>query len=157
LEVAEGRFREDLYYRLNLVELEMPPLRNRVADIPLFIDYFSRKYAARYERPVWRPDPESLRSFCEYPWPGNIRQLSFVIEQSYVLECEPSVPGQGRTIERGAADLPYTDLSRLRRAAVEQALRTARGHKGRAAKLLGIHPNTMTRLLLQMREQDAVE
>ncbi len=154
-EVAEGRFREDLYYRLNLVELRMPPLRDRVADIPLFIDYFSQKYAKRYDQPVWRPSQEALRDFCEYRWPGNIRQLSFVLEQSYVLQCEPSVPGQ--VVEASDRDLPYTDLCRLRRAAVEQALRTARGHKGRAAKLLGIHPNTMTRLIAQLRERDGGE
>src|SRR5690606_14435590 len=57
-EVAEGRFREDLYYRLNMVELRMPPLRDRVTDIPLFIDYFSRKFAKRYNQPVWQPSEE---------------------------------------------------------------------------------------------------
>ena len=152
VEVAEGRFREDLYYRLNLVELKMPPLRDRVADIPLFIEYFSQKFAKRYSQPVWRPSQESLRNFCEYRWPGNIRQLSFVLEQSYVLQCEPSLPGQNRSMEAVAHDLPFTDLCRLRRAAVEQAMRTAQGHKGRAAKLLGVHPNTMTRILVQLEE-----
>ena len=150
VEVAEGRFREDLYYRLNLVELQMPPLRERVADIPLFIEYFSKKFAKRYGQPVWQPSQEALREFCEYQWPGNVRQLSFVLEQSYVLQCEPSVPG-GASPQAEARDLPYTDLTRLRRAAVEQALRTSRGHKGQAARLLGVHPNTMTRLLGQIR------
>lgn len=150
VEVAEGRFREDLYYRLNLVELQMPPLRERVADIPLFIEYFSKKFAKRYGQPVWKPSQDALRQFCEYQWPGNVRQLSFVLEQSYVLQCEPSVPG-GVSLHAEARDLPYTDLTRLRRAAIEQALRTSRGHKGQAARLLGIHPNTMTRLLSQIR------
>jgi DNA-binding NtrC family response regulator len=150
-EVAEGRFREDLYYRLNLVELRMPPLRDRAADIPLFIEYFSRKFAQRYGQPAWQPSHAELRSFCEYSWPGNIRQLRYVIEQSYVLQCAPSLPGQTVT-EACDRALPYTDLSRLRRAAVEQALRTAGGHKGRAARLLGVHPNTMTRLLAQLRD-----
>jgi len=153
VEVAEGRFREDLYYRLNLVELRMPPLRERTADIPLFIEYFSRKFASRYSRPVWQPDPDALRDFCEYRWPGNIRQLSYVIEQSYVLECEPSLPGRA-IVGLSSVDLPFTDLCKLRRAAVEQALRTAQGHKGRAARLLGVHPNTMTRLLALLREAD---
>ncbi|BBO31536.1 sigma-54 interaction domain-containing protein [Lacipirellula parvula] len=151
-EVAEGRFREDLYYRLNLVELRMPPLRDRVSDIPLFIEYFSKKFANRYGQPAWQPSDEALRAFCEYHWPGNIRQLSFVLEQSYVLQCEPSLPGAGGT-RRESHDLPYTDLGRLRQVAVEQALRTAGGHKGRAAKLLGIHPNTMTRLLAQIASE----
>ncbi|MCC6494183.1 MAG: sigma-54-dependent Fis family transcriptional regulator, partial [Pirellulales bacterium] len=150
-EVAAGRFREDLYYRLNLVELRMPPLRQRVADIPLFIDYFSRKFAERYNQPVWQPSETALQAFCEYPWPGNVRQLSYVLEQSYVLQCEPSLPGK-TSVDAGDRSLPFTDLSRLRRAAVEQALRSAGGHKGRAAKLLGVHPNTMTRLLGQLRD-----
>lgn len=153
-EVAEGRFREDLYYRLNMVELRMPPLRERVADIPLFIEYFSKKFAKRYDQPEWRPDADALRAFCEYRWPGNIRQLSFVLEQSYVLQCAPSIPGRGSSAGVGGEELPFTDLGRLRRAAVDQALRTARGHKGRAAKLLGVHPNTMTRLLAQFRDGD---
>ncbi len=152
-EVAEGRFREDLYYRLNLVELRMPPLRERMSDIPLFIDYFSRKFAKRYQQPMWQPSAEALQAFCEYRWPGNIRQLSYVLEQSYVLQCEPSLPGKAH--EACDRDLPFTDLCRLRQAAVEQALRTAGGHKGRAARLLGIHPNTMTRLLAQLRDGEA--
>jgi len=152
-EVADGRFREDLYYRLNLVELRMPPLRDRTADIPLFIEYFSRKFSKRYNRPLWQPSPEALRSFCEYRWPGNIRQLSYVIEQSYVLECEPMLPGQ-HVAQAGGVDLPFTDLCKLREAAVEQALRTARGHKGQAARLLGVHPNTMTRLLGRRDKKD---
>lgn len=152
-EVEAGHFREDLYYRLNLVELKMPPLRERQADIPRFVDYFSQKYAAQYERPLWKPSPEKLRDFCEYAWPGNVRQLGFVIEQSYVLECEPMLPGSkpqgGEHVE-----LPFIDLAKLREAAVEQALRTTQGHKGRAAKLLGVHPNTMTRLLSQLHEEN---
>lgn len=149
-EVAEGRFREDLYYRLNMVELRMPALRERNSDIPRFVEYFSRKHAARYGQPVWQPSADTMRSFCEYRWPGNIRQLSYVIEQSYVLECEPSLPGKARAAV-GPVDLPFTDLCRLRRAAVEQAMRAAQGHKGRAARLLGVHPNTMTRLINQLR------
>lgn len=150
-EVAAGRFREDLYYRLNLVELRMPPLRERASDIPMFIDYFSRKFARRYGQAVWQPSESALQAFCEYSWPGNIRQLSYVLEQSYVLQCEPMLPGQS-VGEISSRDLPYTDLSRLRRAAVEQALRAAGGHKGRAARMLGVHPNTMTRLIGQIRD-----
>lgn len=149
-DVRDGRFREDLYYRLNLVELKMKPLRDRSDDIPLFIDYFSRKFAARYDQPVWRPSADALHRFCNYRWPGNIRQLGYVIEQGYVLQCEPSIPGTA-PIAEGDVALPFTDLMKLRRAAVEQALRTTRGHKANAARLLGVHPNTMTRLLGQLR------
>ena len=74
-EVTDGRFREDLYYRLNMVELKVPPLRNRVEDIPELVEFFSRRFAERYKRPLWRPDPDTLKRFCEFPWPGNVRQL----------------------------------------------------------------------------------
>jgi DNA-binding NtrC family response regulator len=157
LEVAEGRFREDLYYRLNMVEFRVPPLRHRVDDIPHFVEHFSRKFAARYQRPLWKPSGETLRRFCEYHWPGNIRQLANVIEQAYVLDCEPQLPDRPNNNRITEATLPFMDLSRLRRAAVEQALRATRGHKGRAAQLLGVHPNTMTRLLAQLRQEDAAE
>ena len=152
-EVAEGRFREDLYYRLNMVELKVPALRQRVDDIPSFVEFFSRRFAAKYGRPVWIPNADFLAAVCEYHWPGNLRQLSHVIEQSYVLDCAPSVPDPDAKRDSLSA-LPFTDLARLRRAAVRQALRATRGHKGRAAKLLGVHPNTMTRLLVQLSEEE---
>jgi DNA-binding NtrC family response regulator len=148
-EVAAGRFREDLYYRLNMVELKVPALRNRVEDLPEFIDFFSRRFAARYQRPLWRPDGDQLRDFCEFRWPGNIRQLAHTIEQSYVLDCAPTLPDRGRMLETGVP-LPHLNLNRLRDEAIRQALRTTRGHKGRAAKLLGVHANTLTRLLAQL-------
>ena len=153
LEVAEGRFREDLYYRLNMVEFNVPPLRSRVDDIPQFVEYFSRKFAARYQRPLWRPNSETLREFCEYRWPGNVRQLANIIEQAYVLDCEPRLPERPNTQRASETSLPFMDLSQLRRAAVRQALRATRGHKSRAARLLGVHPNTMTRLLAQLRDE----
>jgi DNA-binding NtrC family response regulator len=153
LEVVEGRFREDLYYRLNMVEFNVPPLRHRVDDIPQFVEYFSRKFAARYQRPVWRPTGETLRQFCEYRWPGNVRQLGNIIEQAYVLDCEPRLPDRPNTQKLADASLPFMDLAQLRRAAVRQALRATRGHKSRAARLLGVHPNTMTRLLAQLRDE----
>lgn len=152
-DVEDGRFREDLYYRLNLVELRMPALRERPEDIPSFVDYFSKKHAARYHQPVWEPNPETLRRFCEYRWPGNVRQLSYVIEQSYVLQCEPMLPGVPEKDERNL-QLPFTNLGRLRQVAVEQALRTTCGHKGRAAELLGVHPNTLTRILAQLDDPE---
>jgi len=153
-EVLEGRFREDLYYRLNMVEFNVPPLRQRVDDIPQFVEFFSRKFAARYQRPLWRPCNETLRQFCEYRWPGNIRQLANIIEQAYVLDCEPRLPERPVSKRFEDAALPYMDLGQLRRAAVRQALRATRGHKGRAARLLGVHPNTMTRLLSQLRRDE---
>ena len=149
LEVEEGRFREDLYFRLNMVELNVPALRERPEDIPSFIGFFASRFADRYDRDPWSPTAEVLREFCEYPWPGNIRQLSHVIEQSYVLDCAPSLP-KGRKSKGGVNSLPFFDLDRLRDTAVRQALLATQGHKGRAAKLLGVHANTLTRMLANL-------
>jgi two-component system response regulator HydG len=149
-EVAAGRFREDLFYRLNMVELRVPALRERAEDIPELIEFFSRRFAAKYQRPLWQPDDGTLRDFCEFDWPGNVRQLSHVIEQSYVLDSAPYLPTGDSTSRSQAGTLPCFNLARLREEAIRQALTVTRGHKGRAAKLLGVHPNTLTRLLAQM-------
>ena len=149
-EVAAGRFRKDLYYRLNIVELDVPPLRKRLEDLPELIDFFSQRYAVQYRRQAWRPSPEELRDFYEYPWPGNVRQLSHVIEQSYVLDAPPRIPRVAGLIETTDAHLPFLNLDRLRSTAIRQALEATKGHKSRAARLLGVHPNTLTRLLAQL-------
>ncbi len=149
VEVAEGRFREDLYYRLNMVELRVPSLRERIEDLPILVEFFSEKYAAKYNRNRWRPTPQRLQEFCEYRWPGNLRQLSHVIEQGYVLDCEPSLPN-ARPAAQQSVRLPSMNLDELRSIALKQALQATGGHKGRAAKLLGVHANTLTRLLAQM-------
>ncbi len=154
VDVAEGRFREDLYYRLNMVELRVPALRDRVEDIPELISFFSRRFSAQYQRPIWEPDGDTLKRFCECRWPGNVRQLSHVIEQSYVLDCAPSLPQSEPAIQFDVT-LPFIDLGKLRLAAIHQALQTTRGHKGRAAKLLGVHANTLTRMLAQIEAESA--
>jgi DNA-binding NtrC family response regulator len=77
--------------------------------------------------------------------------LANIIEQAYVLDCEPRLPERPNTHRLVDTSLPFMDLGQLRRAAVRQALRATRGHKSRAARLLGVHPNTMTRLLAQLR------
>jgi transcriptional regulator with PAS, ATPase and Fis domain len=83
--VREGRFREDLFYRLNVISIELPPLRQRKEDIPLLVDYFLKKYADENERPVRRITPEALRPLLAYSWPGNVRELENVIERAVVL------------------------------------------------------------------------
>ena len=153
-EVRDGTFREDLYFRLNMVELNVPALRERPQDIPEFIQYFSHKFAERYQRHRWEPDAEELQQFCQFAWPGNIRQLSHVIEQAYVLDCAPSLPAC-RGSRPSENSLPYFNLDQLRGAAVRQALNATNGHKGRAAKLLGVHANTLTRMLSQMDDESA--
>jgi len=151
-EVAKKTFREDLYYRLNMVELRMPALRDRTQDIPGFIQYFSRKYAERYQRDEWQPSTEIVEQFCLYDWPGNIRQLAHIIEQAYVLEIEPQLPAGNEVQQSNSPNrLPYLNLDKLRNEALQQAMLLTRGHKGRAAELLGVHPNTLTRMLQESK------
>ena len=153
-EVAKGTFREDLYYRLNMIELRVPPLRERTEDIPAFIDFFSHKFADRYRLPVWQPSAEALADFCGFAWPGNVRQLEQVIEQAYVLQAEPELPVR-LPVAAAAGKLPCLDLGKLREQAIKEALEITRGHKANAAKLLGVHANTMTRLLKEIGGGDA--
>jgi len=154
VEVAEGRFREDLYFRLNMVELRVPSLRERVEDIPSFIRFFADRFAERYGRDRWAPTADEVQAFKEFAWPGNIRQLSHVIEQSYVLDCAPVLPNRKRSSQVDN-QLPVFDLNELRTMAVQQALRATEGHKGRAAKLLGVHANTLTRMLAELKTVEA--
>jgi DNA-binding NtrC family response regulator len=83
--VREGRFREDLFYRLNVITIELPPLRQRREDIPLLVHFFLKKYAEENDRPVRRVTPEALRPLMSYSWPGNVRELENVIERAVVL------------------------------------------------------------------------
>jgi len=149
-EVEKGAFREDLYYRLNMIELKVPPLRERTEDIPHFIQFFAQKFADRYRLPVWEPSAEALAEFCAFAWPGNVRQLEHVIEQAYVLQTEPRLPTRAAPKSSGAGRLPCLDLAKLREQAIREALEITRGHKAQAAKLLGVHANTMTRLLKEL-------
>jgi DNA-binding NtrC family response regulator len=83
--VREGRFREDLFYRLNVITIELPPLRQRKEDIPLLVEHFLKKYAEENDRPVRSITPEALRPLMAYSWPGNVRELENVIERAVVL------------------------------------------------------------------------
>jgi DNA-binding NtrC family response regulator len=84
-EVEKGTFREDLYYRLNMIELRVPSLRERAEDIPSYIEFFSMKFADRYRLPKWSPSAEALAEFCSFEWPGNVRQLRNVVERTVIM------------------------------------------------------------------------
>ena len=159
-EVRKGTFRQDLFYRLNTIELAVPPLRDRWEDIPLFIDHFADHYAEKMAAPRWSPDAATVAKFLGHRWPGNVRELAQTIERIYVLgtipDLEDTAPSetaapQARLSPVAAegfqipADL--LNLEVLRRLAVRQAMAVTEGHKGRAAELLGVHINTMTRLV----------
>jgi DNA-binding NtrC family response regulator len=104
--VREGRFREDLFYRLNVITVDLPPLRDRREDIPLLVDFFIRKFAEENGRPVRQISPEAMRPLMDYAWPGNVRELENVIERAVVLSSGTTIgiellPDQ--IIGRGAA------------------------------------------------------
>jgi DNA-binding NtrC family response regulator len=90
-QVREGKFREDLFYRLNVITIDLPPLRQRKEDIPLLVDFFLRRYSEENERPLRRLTAEALRPLVNYSWPGNVRELENVIERAVVLSSAPEV------------------------------------------------------------------
>ena len=118
----------------------------------LFVEFFARRFADRYRLPEWQPTADVLSDFCRFPWPGNVRQLEHVIEQGYVLQTDPMLPTLRRPVRGGdgSGRLPCLDLAKLREQAIKEALEVTRGHKANAAKLLGVHANTMTRLLREI-------
>jgi DNA-binding NtrC family response regulator len=159
-DVRAGKFREDLFYRLNTIELAVPALRDRPTDIPLFVDHFRLFFAAKFGVEPWTPDAATQARFMRYRWPGNVRQLAQVIERVYALDAPPVLPADEgmATVESAVvapavapagsgSPLPVVNLDELRKLAVRQALAMTEGHKGKAAQLLGVHLNTMTRLV----------
>jgi DNA-binding NtrC family response regulator len=90
-QVREGKFREDLFYRLNVISVDLPPLRSRTEDIPLLVTHFLAKFAAENEKPARQMSPEALRPIMDYGWPGNVRELENVIERAVVLSNGPVI------------------------------------------------------------------
>ena len=158
-EMRDGRFREDLYYRLNVVPLHLPPLRERREDIPLLIDLFIRRYGAEARKGVTRISPSAMELLLDYPWPGNVRELENVIERA-VLFCEGEAIGEELLPEevrlRGEAirlRVPEAPLrlkeavarmsSEVEKGLIERALARTRGNRSAAARLLGISRRTL--------------
>jgi DNA-binding NtrC family response regulator len=92
--VKEGKFREDLFYRLNVITIDLPPLRQRKNDVPMLVDHFVVKFAKENERPPLRMTPEALRPLMDYDWPGNVRELENVIERAVVLATGPNLTAE---------------------------------------------------------------
>jgi transcriptional regulator with PAS, ATPase and Fis domain len=90
-QVKEGKFREDLFYRLNVITIELPPLRQRKQDIPLLVDFFLHKFSQENERALCHITPEALRPLLAYSWPGNVRELENVVERAVVLSSGPAI------------------------------------------------------------------
>jgi transcriptional regulator with PAS, ATPase and Fis domain len=104
--VRDGKFREDLFYRLNVITIDLPPLRLRREDIPLLVEYFLKKYSEENERPPRHISSEALRALVNYAWPGNVRELENAIERAVVLSAGPEIGVDllpGHIVERGGA------------------------------------------------------
>ncbi|MBI4955080.1 MAG: sigma-54-dependent Fis family transcriptional regulator [Myxococcales bacterium] len=160
-EVAAGRFREDLYYRLNVIAITAPPLRARREDIPLLVDHFLGIYCAKNRRPRLTAPREVLEVLAAYRWPGNVRELENAIERAVVL-CRAErlsvddLPEAIRATESAEPEsLTFavgTPLEEVERRLIRETLRHARGDKSVAAQLLGISTRTVYRKLAEMGE-----
>ena len=152
--VAEKKFREDLFYRLNVVSLHLPPLRDRGEDIPLLADHFLRKYAAENKKPVSRISQEALDHLLLYRWPGNVRELENVIERAVTLShssiiLPEDLPRRLRVepVEPSTHPLPSRiPLSELEKLYIQKVLEETGGNKKKAADVLGIDRRTLYRM-----------
>jgi two-component system response regulator AtoC len=148
-EVAAGRFRNDLFYRLNVVRLSVPPLRERLKDIPLLVDHFFAHFRDALGKPLQSVSDEALERLVTYSWPGNIRELENVIERSVIVavgdritlrELPENIVHLDKHARAGAS--PGLGLKRARRSLeaelIRRALRTTGGNRTRAARLLEI-------------------
>jgi DNA-binding NtrC family response regulator len=142
--VADGKFREDLFYRLNVINLEMPALRERSSDVPLLAMHFLRKYAAENDKTIEGFSAEALERLVGYSWPGNVRELENVVERAAVLggsnqitvsELPPHVlPAK----ERGGIQIPGATMDEIERYAITKTLESTGGSTSRAAEILNV-------------------
>jgi len=160
--VEEGRFREDLYYRLNVIAIQLPPLRQRKEDVPALVQHFVDKYAQENGKPVEGVTPEALQVLMDYDWPGNVRELENVIERGVVLATGPMigkelVPEQVRA-SPGFFHIPPVSvppeginlrevIAGFERRIIESTLDTTGGVQKDAARLLGLKPTTLNEMI----------
>ena len=148
--IEEKKFREDLYYRLNIITIDVPPLRERRADIPLLVDHFLKRFASEFRKPVDDISSDGLRKLEGYEWPGNVRELKNVIERAVLLVSGPGVAADDLMLGRTAAATPERDkklfslpakgfkFDDLEKDIVLQALERTGWNQTRAGELLGM-------------------
>jgi two-component system response regulator HydG len=155
-EIKRGRFRTDLYYRLNVIAIHLPPLRERRDDIPIFVDAFLKRIAKEHDEPPKRLSEAAIDAIQVYDWPGNVRELENALERAVVLtrgeiiELD-AIPGKisERKAEPLVAERPHATptLDLIEQAYIQWVLQNEGGNKTRAAEVLGIDPSTLYRKL----------
>jgi len=157
--VADGKFQEDLFYRLNVIPIEIPPLRERSDDIPALVEHFVRKHAHRTGRRVERIDDGVMAGLQQYDWPGNVRELENTIERAVVLSSGPTISAAAVSVIGPVAQQP-TGLPSLKlrqniewveRETIRRALENAGGVKKDAAELMGISQRALSYYLAKYR------
>jgi DNA-binding NtrC family response regulator len=157
-EVKAGRFREDLYFRINVVTVRLPPLRDRREDVPILVAHFLAKIARRERREQAALSPEALRMLTGYGWPGNVRELENAIDRAVAVakgnvilpsDLPPEVGGAGQVVsgEGGGIIEDRPTLAELERRYIALVLQESGGNKKKAAEKLGIDRRTLYRAL----------
>jgi DNA-binding NtrC family response regulator len=157
--VADGRFQEDLFYRLNVIPIEIPPLRERREDIPALVEHFVRKHSQRTGRRVERLDESVLAGLQQYDWPGNVRELENTIERAVVLSEGPIITARAVSVLGAvtpqASGLPSLKLRQniewVERETIRRALENSGGVKKDAAELMGISQRALSYYLAKYR------
>jgi DNA-binding NtrC family response regulator len=163
--VADGRLREDLYYRLNVFEIRLPPLRRRKGDLPALVQAFVDEFSARNNRTVTGTDQAVMRTFDEYAWPGNVRELRNVIERATIvakgsiigLHDLPPLGGYERQTGSKSVLAPGTTVDEAERALIVLTLDHTKGNKTQAAEMLGISVKTLHNKLNRMKADATVD
>ena len=158
--IKDGRFRKDLFFRLNVVSVMIPPLLERREDIPALAKYFVARYAKEMKRPNLTIHPKAIEALRHYDWPGNVRELANVIERSVVLATSDAITADDITLEAQDADgsptealmgLPFHDsVEHFKRMRLQEAISKAGGSKTKAARALQLQPTYLSRLCKQM-------
>ena len=147
--VKEGRFREDLFYRLNVVSIALPPLRERKEDIPLLANHFLQKSCEENHKAISHISPEALRILTDYPWPGNVRELENSIERAVILSVHPIILPEDlpQKVMETTPEKRALSLKDVEKSYVLKVLQETKGNKKKAAEILGIDRTTLYRIL----------